>query len=251
MAFSYSFPSHTVPHIHNHAITWYPLHATTNTDLGIFPSALLARWKIHQFIKSHSCTKSLEWLSVIVFLFSWAAEEVSLQAGVSKAKWDKLRRRFQLPWLNLGRITSWIKRAKKSRLMTHSRELSWAQGDEWSKSNTKEEGKMLFQWKLYFTQTGHIALIALFTLCGIARHVHDSINFSLFRTRQTLLALRYHRCWQLLTSFFHITATLFTFPIEADMKQLWFKEQRGDSRGDQESCGLLTRGTSFSLNTVS
>lgn len=192
MAFSYSFPSHTVPHVRNNK------HRLGNCSFCFISK--MENSSIHQIPQLYKELRVTFSDCVPFFMSSRRSQccrrEYRKQNGINRDIG------FQLPWLNLGRITSWIKRAKKSRLMTHSRELSWARGDEWSKSNTKEEGKMLFQWKLYFTQAGHITLIALFTLCGIARHVHDSINFPLFRTRQTLLELRNRWCWQLLTFFF-------------------------------------------------
>lgn len=40
--------------------------------------------------------------------------------------------------------------------------------------------------------------------------------------------------------FFHVTAILFTFPIEANMKQLWFKKTKAQRHRDQEFYGVLT-----------
>lgn len=123
-----------------------------------------------------------------------------LQMGEAKPKECKLRHRFELPWLNLSRITSWIRRAKKYRLMTHSLELSWAEGDEWSKSNTKGEEKCVSNESTTLLRKA-ISLLLLcspFAQAKLPRHVHKSINFLLSWTKQTLLELKNHHRWQLL-----------------------------------------------------
>lgn len=57
MALSSSFPSHTVPLIHNR-ITCYPAHATTNTEMEMVPFALLAEETTYSAAtnESMSCT---------------------------------------------------------------------------------------------------------------------------------------------------------------------------------------------------
>lgn len=119
------------------------------------PFALLAEATTYSAAtnESNSCTTSLKWLFLIAFISISSSRSQRCRWESGKPTRGKLRHRSELPWLNPSRITRWIKRAKKYRLMTHSLELSWARGDGWSKRDTKEEGKIRFHWKLSTERT--------------------------------------------------------------------------------------------------
>lgn len=154
-------PSHSQLR-YQHAI----LHMRQQTrKMEMVPFALLAEETTYLAAtnESNSCTTSLKWLFLIAFISISSSRSQCCRWESGKPTRGKLRHRSELPWLNPSRITRWIKRAKKYRLMTHSLELSWARGDGWSKRNTKEEEKYVSIES--FPQKGHIALLALFTRC--------------------------------------------------------------------------------------